>query len=56
LLVYVDVYLAPDAPLGATVLAGAPLVFALGLDAGAVDEQVQRSGPPRWRMATFNFP
>ncbi len=31
-----DVYLAPDAPLGASVLAGVPLAFTLGLDPGAV--------------------
>lgn len=37
-----DVYLAPDAPLGAAVLAGVPLALTLGLDAGAVDQQVQR--------------
>ena len=43
LFVDADVYLAPDAPLGDTVFAGALLAFALGLDAGAVDEQVQRT-------------
>ena len=34
--------LAPEAPFGATVLAGAPLTFALDLDACAVDQQMQR--------------
>ncbi len=34
------VYLAPDAAFGVTMLAGAPLTFTLGLDAGAVDKQV----------------
>ncbi len=38
-----DVYLAPDTALGATVLTGIPLTFALSLDTGAVDQQVQRS-------------
>ena len=38
-----DMYLAPDAAFGATVLAGVPLAFTFGLDAGAVDEQVQRT-------------
>ncbi len=35
--------LAPDTPLRATVLARMPFAFALDLDAGAVDQQVQRS-------------
>lgn len=35
--------LAPDAPLGAAVLAGVPFPFALDLDPGAVDQQVQRA-------------
>ena len=34
--------LAPDAPFRAAMLAGVPLAFALDLDAGAVDQQVQR--------------
>jgi hypothetical protein len=38
-----DVDLAPDAPFGAAMLAGVPLAFALDLDAGAVDQQVQRA-------------
>src|SRR5690606_37550953 len=42
LLVDSEVDLAPDAPLGAAVLARVPLAFALNLDAGAVDQQVQR--------------
>ena len=33
--------LAPDAPFRAAKLAGVPLAFALDLDAGAVDQQVQ---------------
>ena len=43
LLINSDVYLSPDAPLGAAVLARVPLAFTLGLDAGAVDQQVQRA-------------
>ena len=43
LLVNSDVDLAPDPALGATMLAGVPLPFALDLDAGAVDQQVQRA-------------
>lgn len=42
LLINSDVYLSPDAPLGAAVLARVPFAFALGLDAIAVDQQVQR--------------
>lgn len=38
-----DVDLAPDAPFGATMLAGVPLAFTLDLDPGAVDQQVQRA-------------
>lgn len=38
-----DVDLAPDAPLGTAMLAGVPLAFALDLDPGAVDQQVQRA-------------
>lgn len=45
LLINSDVYLSPDAPLGAAVLARVP--FALDLDAIAVDQQVQRTVPPR---------
>lgn len=41
LLVDPDVDLAPDASFRATVLAGVPLPFALDLDPGAVDQQVQ---------------
>ena len=33
--------LAPDAPLGASMLARVPLTFAFDLDAGAIDQQVQ---------------
>lgn len=40
------VYLAPYPALGATVLAGIPLTFALRLDTCAVDEQVQWPGSP----------
>ena len=43
LLVNSDVDLAPDAPLGAAMLAGVPLAFALDLDPGAVDQEVQRT-------------
>ena len=43
LLVDPDVDLAPDAAFRAAVLAGVPLAFALDLDAGAVDQQVQRA-------------
>ncbi len=35
--------LAPDAPFGAAMLARVPLAFALDLDPGAVDQQVQRA-------------
>ena len=42
LLVSSDVNLAPDAALRAAMLAGSPLAFALNLDAGAVDQEVQR--------------
>ncbi len=38
-----DVDFAPDTPLGATMLAGIPLAFALDLDACAVYQQVQRT-------------
>ncbi len=38
-----EVYLAPDASFRATMLAGVPLAFALDLDPGAVDQQVQRA-------------
>ena len=38
-----DVDLAPDTPLRAAMLAGVPLAFALDLDPGAVDQQVQRA-------------
>jgi len=41
LLVNSNVDLAPDAPFRAAMLAGIPLPFALDLDAGAVDQQVQ---------------
>jgi len=42
LLVDPEVDLAPDPPFGAAMLAYVPLAFALDLDAGAVDQQVQR--------------
>ncbi len=38
-----DEDLAPDPAFGAAMLAGVPLPFALDLDAGAVDQQVQRA-------------
>lgn len=38
-----EVYLALDPSFGATMLAGMPLAFALYLDTGAVDQQVQQS-------------
>ena len=43
LFIHADVDLAPKAAFRATMLAGMPLPLALGLDAGAVDQQVQRS-------------
>ena len=43
LLVNSDVDLAPDPPFRATVLARIPLAFALDLDPGAVDQEVQRA-------------
>ena len=43
LLINSDVDLAPDAPFGAAVLARVPLTFALDLDPGAVDQEVQRA-------------
>ncbi len=42
LLIDPKVDLAPDPPLGPAMLAGVPLAFALDLDPGAVDQQVQR--------------
>lgn len=39
-----NVELTPDTPFGATMPARIPLAFTLRLDAGAIDEQVQR-GP-----------
>jgi len=42
-LVNSDVDLAPHAPFRATMFACIPLPFALDLDAGAVDQQVQRA-------------
>jgi hypothetical protein len=41
-----EVDLAPDPPFWATMLAGAPLAFALDLDPSAVDQQVRRSLRP----------
>lgn len=35
-----DMDLAPDAPFGTAMLAGAPLTFTLDLDARAIDQQV----------------
>lgn len=35
---------APDTPFGAAMVAGVPFPFAFGLDAGAVDQKVQRTG------------
>jgi hypothetical protein len=46
LLVDTDVDLAPDASLVAAMLAGIPFAFTLDLDAGAIDQQVQRSFAP----------
>ena len=42
-LVNADMYLAPDTSFGAAVLAGVPLAFTLGLDAGAIDHEVRRT-------------
>jgi hypothetical protein len=42
LLIDTDMDLAPQAALRAPMLAGVPLTFAFGLDAGSVDQQVQR--------------
>lgn len=36
-------YLAPDTSFGAAVLAGVPFAFTLGLDADAIDQEVQRT-------------
>ncbi len=44
-LINCDMYPAPDAALRAIMLACIPLTFALGLDACAVDLQVQRARP-----------
>jgi len=41
-----DVDLAPDTTLGASVLAGVLLAFALDFDPGAVDQEVQRALGP----------
>jgi len=38
-----DMYLAPETAFRAAMLAGVPLAFALGLDAGDVHKKVQRS-------------
>lgn len=38
------VYLAPNAPLGAAVLAGVPFTFAFGLDTCSVNQQLQQVG------------
>lgn len=46
LLVNSDVCLPPDPALGGAVFARVPLPFALDLDAGAVDQQVQRALRP----------
>lgn len=44
-----DVDLAPEAAFGAAMLSGVPLTFALGLDAGAVYQKVQRPRrTPEW--------
>ena len=45
------VYLAPYPALRIAMLAGVPLSFTLGLDAGAVDEEVQRAGTTAIREA-----
>lgn len=42
LLVNPEVDLASDPPFAVTMLACVPLTFALDLDAGAVDQQIQR--------------
>ena len=42
--VYPDMYLAPQATFGTTMLAGVPLAFPFSFAARAVDKQVQRSG------------
>jgi hypothetical protein len=43
LFVHTEVDLAPLAPFRAAMLAGVPLAFARGLDAGAVDKEIQRA-------------
>ena len=47
-----NVDLAPDAALGAAMLAGVPLPFTLDLDASAVDQEMQRALRPAMRMLT----
>ena len=42
-LVYPEMDLAPDAPFGTAMLAGVPFAFALDLDPGDIDQQVQRA-------------
>ena len=42
-LINADIYLATDTSFGAAVLAGVPLAFTLGLDAGAIGQKVQRT-------------
>ena len=57
-LVYPEVDLAPDASPGAAMLAGVPFAFALDLDPGAVDQQVQRTLRPPMRdvcVSACNF-
>ncbi len=53
LLVDPGVDLAPGAPFGTTELARVPLAFAVDLDAGAIDQQVQRPPDPRQGILTF---
>ena len=43
LLIDPNVYLAPDAPFGATMLTGIPFAFSFGFNTGAVDKEVQRT-------------
>jgi len=44
-------YFAPDAAFGTTLFAGVPFPLALGLDARAIDKEVQRAGSAAIRRA-----
>ena len=51
----IPVYLAPDTVLWPTMLKGIPLAFAHGLDAGAVDQKVERADAASIRQAHIRY-